>query len=85
MYAVAKSPYSWRVIYWIGGGVSFAVAIYRALLPESRVWQKAKEEERLSGTAMSSGEKTRVFMKELKAMLKTHWLTAIWAVGLMTG
>lgn len=73
-----KSVHSWRSIYWVGGGISFGVGIYRALLPESRVWQRAKEEERASGNVMSSGEKSRVFFRELRTMLRTHWLRAIW-------
>lgn len=57
----------------------------RALLPESRVWQKAKEEERMSGTVLSTSEKSRIFFRELRAMLRTHWMRAIWAVLFMAG
>lgn len=73
-----KSVHSWRTIYWVGGGISFAVAIYRAVLPESRVWQKAKEEERASGNVLPAREKSRIFFKEMGSMLRTHWLRAIW-------
>ncbi|TFK22706.1 carboxylic acid transporter [Coprinopsis marcescibilis] len=75
----------WRALFWTAAGISFFAAGVRALVPESEVFLKAKEEERKRGKVRSAGEKTRVFGKELAEMLKRHWLLCIYAVLLMAG
>lgn len=84
LYLVPHTRHSWRALYWVGAGLSFATALYRVCLPESKVYLRAQEEARLNGSAGQSG-KSKQFMKELGAMLRTHWKRAIWAVLLMTG
>lgn len=71
----------WRSLFWCAAGVSGAVAIARALLPESQVFLRARAE-RANNPGVS---KTRVFLRETKEMLKRHWLLCIYAVLLMTG
>jgi SHS family lactate transporter-like MFS transporter len=74
----------WRALFWTASGVSVFAAFIRAIVPESELFLRAKRLERERGNA-SSGNKTKVFIKETKAMLKKHWLLCIYAVLLMTG
>ena len=52
-------------------------------MPESEVFLRAKAVERAKGT--DTTKKTKIFVKEIKEMLKMHWLLCIYAVLLMTG
>ncbi|KAG9078507.1 hypothetical protein FRC06_008324 [Ceratobasidium sp. 370] len=85
---VPHNPHTWRALFWFGSAISFVAAVFRALLPESAVFLRAKAarkaaEEREGYQAGPS--KTRVFIHETKQMLKAHWLLCIYAVLLMTG
>lgn len=73
----------WRSLFWTAAGISFFTACVRCLLPESEVFLRAKAAERAGGVDTST--KTRVFLKETKEMLKTHWMMCIYGVFLMTG
>jgi SHS family lactate transporter-like MFS transporter len=55
----------------------------RAILPESAVFLRAKEIERIRGT--NTTDKTKIFLRETRTMLRRHWLLCIYAVLLMTG
>jgi SHS family lactate transporter-like MFS transporter len=70
-------------LFWLAAGYSMFAAILRAVLPESAVFLRAKEMEKARGT--NTSKKTKVFLQEIKAMLKQHWLLCIYAVLLMTG
>ncbi|KAJ7048046.1 MFS general substrate transporter [Mycena amicta] len=74
----------WRSLFWTGAGISAFGAVLRAVLPESAVFQKAREVAEAHGF-VSEKEKTRIFLRETKAMLKKHWLLCIYSVLLMTG
>lgn len=78
---VAK--HGWRALFWTGAGITFFAAVIRAIVPESAVFLRAKEQEKARGT--TTGQKTRIFIRETKEMLKHHWLLCIYAVLLMTG
>ncbi|KAF8632039.1 hypothetical protein AX15_002083 [Amanita polypyramis BW_CC] len=78
---VPRAEKGWRSLFWCAAGISGFVAILRALLPESEVFERAKKAEQ----GRSSTNKTRVFLKESKEMLKRHWLLCIYAVLLMSG
>lgn len=80
---VPHSNHGWRILFWLASGYSMFAAILRALLPESAVFLRAKEMEKARGT--NTSEKTKIFMQEIKTMLKTHWMLCIYAVLLMTG
>jgi len=73
----------WRALFWTAAGMSMFAAIVRLLLPESEVFLRAKAAERAAGR--TSTNKTKVFLRETKAMLRTHWMLCIYAVLLMTG
>ncbi|KAG1727821.1 carboxylic acid transporter protein [Suillus lakei] len=77
------AQHGWRVLFWTGAGISFFAAVVRALVPESAFFLRAKEQERARGT--NTTQKTKIFFKETKDMLKRHWLLCIYAVLLMTG
>ncbi|KIL56985.1 hypothetical protein M378DRAFT_1031639 [Amanita muscaria Koide BX008] len=74
--------YGWRSVFWVCAGISGFSALLRALLPESEVFLRAKA---LEQGKTSSSEKTRIFLRETKEMLKRHWLLCIYAVLLMAG
>ena len=73
----------WRAIFWTGSGISLFAAGIRALLPESEYFLRAKQAEKASGT--DTTQKTKIFIRETKAMIKDHWQRFIYAVLLMTG
>ncbi|KAF9222891.1 MFS general substrate transporter [Gyrodon lividus] len=80
---VPHSSHSWRTLFWIASSVSFTTAIVRACIPESAVFLRAKAMEREKGS--NTTEKTKIFLKETKEMLKSHWKLCIYAVFLMAG
>jgi len=83
LYLVPKTKYSWRVLFWTTAGISSFAAVIRALIPESEVFLRAKAQERIAGG--STGNKTKVFINQVGAMLKVHWGLCIYAVLLMAG
>ena len=70
----------WRSLFWTAGGISFFAAVVRAIIPESEYFVHAR-----AANKAGSNERTRIFFKNLKAMLKDHWLLFIYAVLLMAG
>ncbi|KAG6827036.1 hypothetical protein H0H92_013475 [Tricholoma furcatifolium] len=80
---VPETKDTWRSLFWTASGISMFAAFIRALLPESEVFLRAKAIEKAKGTTTS--DKTKIFLKETKEMLKRHWLLCIYAVLLMTG
>jgi MFS transporter, SHS family, lactate transporter len=80
---VPDTSASWRSLFWTASGISLFAAVIRAVLPESEVFLRAKAVERAKGT--DTTKKTKIFVKEIKEMLKMHWLLCIYAVLLMTG
>ncbi|KAI9456312.1 carboxylic acid transporter protein [Boletus coccyginus] len=80
---VPHNPYKWRAMFWNSSSLFFTAAILRALLPESVVFLRAKATE--NGKNADSSKKTQIFFRELKEMLKRHWLLCIYAVLLMAG
>ena len=86
---VPESGKTWRTLFWTASGISMFSACVRALVPESAVFIRAKEQEKQRAAegreALGTWTKTRVFLHETKEMLKKHWLLCIYAVLLMTG
>ena len=83
LYLVPSVSSGWRALFWTASGISFFAAGVRALVPESAFFLRAKEKEAKEGGPKKN--KTKVFLRETKEMLKTHWLLCIYAVLLMTG
>lgn len=84
LFLVPKVSVGWRALFWTASGISVFAACMRALLPESQVFLHARRLEKQKG-GMSAAKKTRVFIREFKAMLRQHWLLAIYAFIIMTG
>ncbi|KAF8320926.1 carboxylic acid transporter [Clavulina sp. PMI_390] len=93
LWLVPKNPHTWRSLFWVAAGISGFAAIFRAVLPESPLFLRAKaDREQAERDAIARGEpipsgseKTRIFFRQIWLMLKTHWLLCIYAVLLMTG
>ncbi|KIM37555.1 hypothetical protein M413DRAFT_448365 [Hebeloma cylindrosporum] len=83
LFLVPKAKAGWRALFWTASGISLFAAGIRVLLPESEVFLRAKAAEVEKGHTTT--QKTKIFMKETKDMLKKHWLLCIYAVLLMTG
>jgi len=80
---VPDTPTTWRSLFWTGSGISLFAAAVRAVLPESEVFLRANAIDKARGT--DAPNKTKIFIKETKTMLRGHWLLCIYAVLLMTG
>jgi SHS family lactate transporter-like MFS transporter len=83
LFLVPSTKSGWRSLFWCASGVSLFAAFVRAILPESAVFLRAKEIERIRGT--NTTDKTKIFLRETRTMLRRHWLLCIYAVLLMTG
>jgi len=68
----------------MAAGISILAAVFRIVLPESEVFVAAKRHAEANGV-VNEGQKTKVFLKETKEMLRAHWLLCIYVVLLMTG
>ncbi len=60
---------TWRALFWMAAGVSFFSACVCAIVPESKVFLRARRLERAKGK--TTKENTKVFVREAKAMIKT--------------
>ncbi|KAJ7288806.1 carboxylic acid transporter [Mycena rebaudengoi] len=74
----------WRALFWTASGLSVFAAVLRALLPESTVFLKARLAAETHGI-VSESQKTRIFLRETRTMLKRHWLLCVYAILLMSG
>lgn len=83
LYVVPNSRHTWRTLFWTTSCISAVAAIIRARIPESEVFLRAKEQERAQGG--STGNKTKIFIHQVRVMLKTHWGLCVYAVLLMAG
>ena len=72
----------WRILFFLGAGISAFAAAVRLLLPESELFLRQKAERELRG---DQGNKARIFVHELKEMLRTQWVRCIYGILLMTG
>ncbi|KAG1716073.1 hypothetical protein ID866_1099 [Astraeus odoratus] len=81
---VPRSSHGWRTLFWAAACLSSSTALLRALTPESAVFLRAKAVQKAHG-APDTAQKTKIFIKETKAMLRSHWKRCIYAVLLMTG
>lgn len=83
---VQHSSHSWRTLFWVSAGISFFAACFRAVLPESEVFLRARAaRKQIEQKGVTASSKTRVFFHETKVMLKEHWMLCIYAILLMTG
>ena len=83
LYVVPHTRHTWRALFWTTSVISAIAAIIRAIIPESEVFLRAKEQQRAAGG--STGKKTKVFIHQVRMMLKTHWRLCVYAILLMAG
>lgn len=67
---------TWKTVFWIAGGLSFAAGLVRCLFPESKQFLEAKK----SGQHITPS----AFMKETRSMLRQEWRLCVYCVILMT-
>ncbi|KAI1407185.1 carboxylic acid transport protein [Hypoxylon sp. FL1857] len=67
---------TWKTVFWIASGLSFAAGLLRCFFPESKQFRAAKE----AGRHISAGD----FWKETKLMLASEWRMCIYCIILMT-
>lgn len=77
-----NSSHGWRAMFWFGAGVCFLIIIGRALLPETKAFQRQKEIERYN---IEHGIYQLPFKEKAKKSLKVYWLMIIYMVLLMAG
>ena len=83
LYLVPEVSSTWRSLFWTAAGISLFAAVFRALLPESELFVRAKASQAADG--ISAWRRTVIFCKETKEMLKRHWLLCVYAICLMSG
>ncbi|SPC61415.1 related to carboxylic acid transport protein JEN1 [Ustilago sp. UG-2017b] len=74
---------NWRILFFLGAGLSAFAALVRLLLPESELFLRQKAQRDADGQMAHS--KANAFIAEFKEMLKTYWLRCIYGILLMTG
>ncbi|KAI1137344.1 carboxylic acid transport protein [Hypoxylon sp. FL0543] len=67
---------TWKTVFWIASGLSFAAGLLRCCFPESKQFRAAKA----AGQHISAGD----FWKETKLMLAKEWRMCIYCIILMT-
>lgn len=83
LYLVPEVSSTWRSLFWTASGISLFAAIFRALLPESESFVRAKASQAADG--ISAWRRTVIFCRETQEMLKRHWLLCVYAICLMSG
>ncbi|GAA5925137.1 monocarboxylate/H+ symporter [Sporobolomyces koalae] len=81
---VAKHD-DWRILFFFGAAASAFAAGLRFCLPESAYFLERRAAEKASGTAVSSAEKSKIFIREAGRVLKLHWPRCVFALCLMSG
>ncbi|RPA96564.1 MFS general substrate transporter [Choiromyces venosus 120613-1] len=79
LYIVPNSPHSWRALFFIGAGLTLAVAVARLFFPESRQFIEAKK----SGEQATGKKKVKLFWQDGKEIMKEYWKRALYAVVMM--
>jgi MFS transporter, SHS family, lactate transporter len=77
---VPKSPHSFKILFYLGGGLTAAVAVARLFFGESRQFIQAKSN---AGGKLSGKVKVQRFMSDGKQVMKEYWKRSIYAVVMM--
>lgn len=81
---VAKTD-NWRSIFYFGSGLSLAVAILRAVCPESPAFLVARLQGKLQADGSLGRSAGKIYWESLIAAVKQYWGRFIFAILLMTG
>ncbi|EFQ97576.1 carboxylic acid transporter [Nannizzia gypsea CBS 118893] len=79
---VGGSTDSWKIVFWIGAGISCLSGVIRIFMPESKQFLAARKErkEGLKNGATTPGK----FWRDTKEMLAKDWKLVIYCIFLMT-
>ncbi|EEQ30632.1 hypothetical protein McanMca71_000670 [Microsporum canis] len=77
---VGGSTDSWKIVFWIGAGISFLSGIIRIFLPESKQFLAARKERK---EGKRDGASAGKFWNETRAMLAKDWKLVIYCIFLM--
>lgn len=72
----------WRVLFYLGAGLSLGAAIFRAILPEGATFRALRQQNKLKRQASTSKKN---FFKGLVNMLSSYGGICIYGILLMTG
>jgi MFS family permease len=67
---------SWKIVFWVGAGLSFGAGLLRCCFPESNQFLEAKA----SGAHITASD----FWKETREMVANEWRMSIYCIILMT-
>ncbi|GME92654.1 unnamed protein product [Ambrosiozyma monospora] len=73
---------TWRALFWFGAGVCFLIICFRAVLPETKAFQRQREIEQYN---TEHGITQKTFKEKAVGALKIYWLMIIYMVLLMAG
>lgn len=69
---------NWRILFYLGAGLSLFAALVRLALPESELFLKVKREREETGI---QSNKAKTFARETLQMIKTNWVRVIYGVS----
>ncbi|CAJ0825035.1 21109_t:CDS:2 [Entrophospora sp. SA101] len=75
----------WRALFWIGSFPALLVIFIRFFVPESPVWKSRHEKNNHSSSSNRRGSGTKLWLADIKLVLKNHWKRFIYTILLMTG
>jgi SHS family lactate transporter-like MFS transporter len=75
---VPNSKHSFKMLYYLGAGLTLAVAIARCFFAESKQFIEAKRHSEVTGKV-----KVKLFMADVRKILKEYWKRMVYAVILM--
>ncbi|KAK5099141.1 hypothetical protein LTR70_001291 [Exophiala xenobiotica] len=80
---VGGATNTWKIIFWIGAGLSIGVGIVRMLFPESKQFIEARRHKK-EHPELHQNDGAGAFWKECKKMLAKEWKMCIYCIILMT-
>jgi SHS family lactate transporter-like MFS transporter len=75
---VPNSKHSFKMLYYLGAGLTMAVAIARCFFGESKQFIEAKKHNEVTGKV-----KIQLFMADTQKILKEYWKRMVYAIILM--
>lgn len=79
MGVVPKSRHSFKILFYIGAGLTAGVALARLFFAESKQFIEAKK----ANSEISGRVKVRLFATDARKILKEYWRRMIYAIILM--
>lgn len=79
IYVVPETKHGWRILFYSASGITLLAALFRAALPEPRLVLLIRE------AKAPRSMKRRYWVKEIKDMLKKHWILFTYVVLFMSG